>query len=83
MALEVWQLSTGQNLYHVVYQYQLPRINDLLMGYVSKEKNEQMKASGNVHLVNYSDVNLFCSTSFPATFLPSPLYRASSSQSSV
>lgn len=47
------------------------------MGCVSKEKKEQMKASGNVHLMNYSDFNLFCSTYFPVIFLPSLLYRAS------
>lgn len=42
------------------------------MGYVSKKKNYQMKARGNVYLVNYSDFNPLQSTSFHYNFPPFP-----------
>lgn len=71
ITLEVWQLSTGQNLYRAAYPYQLPQKREWLMGHASERHSEQMKESRIACLVNYSDFILFAQLflhlfSFPA-----------------
>ena len=69
ITLEVWQLSTGQNLYHAAYRYRLPQKRESLMGYASERKSAQMKERRNACLMNYSDFILL------AQFFLSHLYN--------